>query len=81
MTDCLKCAGYVSMTCVDTTQDFENNPLNLVPILGPVLAFGVLLLIGLVVALLYWRKLIADVANYKQTWTKRRSAIHESNAL
>ena len=63
------------MTCVDTTLEGAAPQFNLAVVLGPVLAFGVLVIIGLVIALLYWRKLIADVATYKQTWNKRRSVI------
>ena len=49
------------MTCVDTTLEGGGPQFNLAAVLGPVLAFGVLVIIGLVIALLYWRKLIADL--------------------
>lgn len=61
------------MTCVASAQTFYDQGTNLAAILGPVLGGFFLVVVAMIIALLYWRKLIADLATYKQNWNKRRS--------
>ena len=66
-------AGNVTMTCVASKVDPQNGA-PLAAILPPSI-IGFLGLVFLVIfGLLYWRKMIADVATYKQNWHKRRFA-------
>ena len=60
------------MTCVYTTMPYYSSGVPLAAYLAPSLIGAFLLIIFLPLAFLYWRRVIDDVANYKQIWHKRR---------
>lgn len=59
------------MTCVPSDV---RAPVNLAAVVGPCIG-GLVILVALIIALLYWRKMIVEVAIYKQNWNKRRSVL------
>ena len=71
LTGCVCHAGNVSLTCVFTASQ---PGLPLAVYLAPSLIGALLLCIAIPLAFVYWRRLAADLASYKQMWHKRRSA-------